>query len=348
MRKITIALFIFVLCFACWPEDELMDPIMEIVPQELKSAQIETSIYTHQSYYSLAQNTVVAIHEFSTWELGFESDPEGHHIVLNSAQIISAANLGAVPFETNTLPNPELYTYDASSGNYDSLAINNWYDTINNSYTGNLYLIADKLGPDYVPFIKLKFIDVNDTSYTFLYGDPDAAIADTFVVKKNLDFGFTKVSLRDSVKTVNIDPAKENWDVVFTQYQTILFTSDGIATPYAVRGVLLNPGQLQVATYTISQDDANAESEIQQVFLNIPSTLADTLTFSNNWDAIGYNWKNVTIDEASNTATYTTNTRKVFMIKDNSGNLYKLHFTSFYNDLGVKGYPEFEYIKFNL
>ncbi|HRS01468.1 MAG TPA: HmuY family protein [Bacteroidota bacterium] len=41
----------------------------------------------------------------------------------------------------------------------------------------------------------------------------------------------------------------------------------------------------------------------------------------------------------------TKNNTKDYIIKSVNGYLYKLHFTAFYNEKGVKGYPKFEFQK---
>jgi len=66
-------------------------------------------------------------------------------------------------------------------------------------------------------------------------------------------------------------------------------------------------------------------------------------SFSRRRDFIGYDWKDVEVDENSNTAVYTVNSDKIYIIRDTEGFYYKFRFISYYNDLGEKGFPVFEH-----
>lgn len=348
MTKIYIYIFsLLLLTTSCWPEDELIEPVDEYKPIEMKLNSITNSIYTHQTYFSLNQNTELSTNKLDDWELAFESSEKGCQIRMNSAQIIGIANLGNIDFSTNQIPSGTAFIYDASSGNPDSIAIKNWIDTSKNEYSENLYVVAEKIGLDYKPLKKIKFIEVTNSYYKFIYGNMEDTKADTFLVNKNMSTNYTKVSIREKVEVRNIEPIKEAWDFVFTQYQTILFTDDGIATPYSVRGILINPNHVKVAKYFITEEMASSNEAIKNIFLKINKGIIDTISFSANWDIIGWDWKNVEVDQSSNTASYKADPRKVFILNDAENNYYKLHFTSFYNTDGLKGFPTFEFALLN-
>jgi len=97
---------------------------------------------------------------------------------------------------------------------------------------------------------------------------------------------------------------------LFTQYYTILFTDDGLPTPYFVRGVLLNPNNVESALDTIYN------------FENID--------FSSAQDAIGHNWKAVMVDEGINSAEYNIRKGYTYIIKDTNEEVYSLRVTSFF------------------
>jgi hypothetical protein len=135
------------------------------------------------------------------------------------------------------------------------------------------------------------------------------------------------------MESVQLEPMKDQWDLLFTQYFTILFTDDGIPTPYNVRGVLLNMNQVEAALdTTIHFLDMNYDSAIQQAFSSIQ-------------DAIGHDWKSVTVDESSNSAEYRVRPGYTYIVRDTNGALHKLRFKSYFNKSGVKGYPSFEFAR---
>ncbi|MBI3235467.1 MAG: hypothetical protein HYZ42_15755, partial [Bacteroidetes bacterium] len=72
---------------------------------------------------------------------------------------------------------------------------------------------------------------------------------------------------------------------------------------------------------------------------NINLSHAKSLTYYNEQDVIGYNWK--TYDAAS--GKYTTRKHVNYIIKSKNGLYYKLRFIDFYNNKGEKGYPKFEF-----
>jgi hypothetical protein len=108
----------------------------------------------------------------------------------------------------------------------------------------------------------------------------------------------------------------------------MLQTSIGEDYPYLVFGVLLNPNKVVAALDTVHN------------FADI--VLADTseITFSQDLDAIGYEWKYYNFDAG----VYTVVPEFSYIIRDRDGYYYKLRFVDFYNDTGDKGHPEFEFL----
>lgn len=330
----------------CWPEDESIEPSYFYIPPATKLVAIPHSIYEYQVYYNLNTNELVSYNYNNEWDLGFEGSAEGENIILNSADVLEIANLGPLDFaSTQTLPPNADFYFDASSGNADSLAINGWVDTQKDpyEYSQNLYILGKKEGLDYTPYRKMKFIGLSANSYTFIIGNMDATEPDTFKIEKDASVNYINYKLIGEVSRKTIEPNSNNWDIIFSQYSSILFTDDGIATKYSVRGALINPNETQVGEWYISESLADSASKVNSVFTAIDSLYIDSVTFKNDWDAIGWEWKEVTIDEATNTAFYKADPRFVYIIKNRNNQYFKLHFTSYYNDLGVKGYPRFEY-----
>jgi len=123
---------------------------------------------------------------------------------------------------------------------------------------------------------------------------------------------------------VNIEPQLTNWNLLFSSY-THIFSEN---TPYLVTGVLINSQLVSVACDTTS------------LFDEISINSAQSFSYNNCEDIIGYNWK--TFDFESNS--YTIDQTKTYILK-NDNKYFKLRFLDFYNEFGEKGYPQFEILK---
>lgn len=331
--------------WGCFPKDEAYP----LKPYEGFAGIINQSIYDYQSFYSLSGNIVTNSNSISTWDLGFNNSANGGHIILNTGDLLTIANLGIVNFENTEIPNDAYWTYDASSGNLDSLAINGWVNVDQSPYTysNNVYVIAKAD----VPFKKFKIIELSNTSYTIIISSLEIFEPDTVFIEKDDLTNYTKLSIQNENKVAVVEPKKTDWDYQFTSYQTIILDDDGTPTPYLVRGVLLNPNYTEVSLQYITDEMVAArppeeqeaeEDELEDYFIKLKADDLSPILYTSVLDAIGYDWKEVTIDYESNSAVYKTDLRKVFIVKTHRGEVYKLRFISYYNG-GIKGYPKFQY-----
>ena len=229
-----------------------------------------------------------------------------------------------------------IWKQDKSDGNPDSTAIGSWvsFDETTPNYTNEVYLIGTYDGIAYNLAKKVQFISVNDKAYTFLIGDPDTIGPDTIEVIKDNRINYIQFSLEDN-STLQLEPEKEEWDILFSQYFTILYTDDSIRAPYYVRGVLLNPNLVEAALDTTIN------------FLDVNYSNASLNTFSSSQDIIGHDWKSVTVDEASNSAEYKVRPGYTYIVRDANNVLYKFRFKSYFNKSGIKGYPSIEFARLN-
>ena len=111
-----------------------------------------------------------------------------------------------------------------------------------------------------------------------------------------------------------LEPPKTNYDLLFTQYTTLLYTDAGEAYPYLVTGVLINRNQVRVAL-----DSTHA-------FENVTLGQVANLPYSTRLDFIGYDWKSYSFSAGS----YTVKSNLLYIIQDTEGFYYKFRFISFY------------------
>ncbi len=339
-------IFIFSVSFlsSCFKND---DPIILTPPGDVQTDQVAMGPdYYNQIYYKLSTKES-STSDHRCWDLAFETTLSGFHIWLNSGNQIFAANTNSSNFSSVYDTTGANWKWDASSWNKDSTAIGDWINlspndpvsTIDVPFTSTpgreeekegataVYLLD--LGPDlnsYERFKKIVFKTVNHFQYTFKYANLDNSDYHEITLDKEPGFAYSYFSIRNGNTVVHPEPIKPNWDILFTRYSTILY-SNGSMIHYPVNGVLINP-----EGYSVAIDSSKAFSDIDFDF-------AKDLNYKSNRDVIGYNWKHYSFSSSS----YEVSENINYIIKDKSGYYWKLHFIGFYNDQGIKGYPQFEY-----
>ena len=318
---------------SCFEEDQPVRPY--VLPADVDTLSLQSSIYHHQLYFDFGSGSIVAQNLNSDWILSFECAAAGYHIRVNSSDFWGIAPTGSTNLDSVFTDDPVYdWRQDSSSGHPDSTAVGEWvsFDQGVPAYTNEVYLLGRFDGIEYQLARKVQFTSVSETTYTFLIADPDQSPADTIEVIKDDLYNYRQFSLENN-EVIQLEPEKDRWDLLFAQYFTILYTDDGIPAPYYVRGALLNPNQVEAALDTLTH------------FLDVDYSHALQRTFSSAQDAIGHDWKSVTVDEASNSAEYKVRPGYTYIVRDTNNDLYKLRFTSYFNASGIKGYPSIEFAR---
>ncbi|MEO8150508.1 MAG: HmuY family protein [Bacteroidia bacterium] len=319
--SILIAFAFIMIISSCLKDDE---PV--ILPEHSGDAQLSSinigEDYSREVYYDLETKDTLG-NNFKDWDLAFECGSTGSHVWINGGKASFAAQTNSTNMVTVTDTAQCEWKFDASSWHPDSTAIGNWQ-----SATGNRVYIIDR-GYEYSDpdrFWKIIFNEVNSTSYAFSY----CRLSDTNVVSKSIfkssNHSYIFFTFDNNGTTLNLEPEKTKWDILFTRYRYIYY--DFIPPlPYYVNGVLLNPYLTMAATDSVT--DYNA----------IDYNFAKLLALSTKRDAIGFDWKYYSFS----TTHYNVKPNFIYIIKDQKGYYYKLHFLDFYDAQGHKGVPKFEY-----
>ena len=146
-------------------------------------------------------------------------------------------------------------------------------------------------------------------------------------MEKDPAVGFLYFSFDNGGMVKNFEPAWNDYDLLFTQYTTLLYTDIGEAYPYLVTGVLLNRFHVAAAVDTVHD------------FASISFETAQGMTYANALDVIGYDWKRYDFENN----VYTMRPWISYLIRDPQGYYFKLRFVGFYNSDGLKGYPTIEF-----
>jgi hypothetical protein len=292
-----------------------------------------TDSYKYQVYYNLHDSASVVSSLKDSWDLGFESSASGWRIILNSSCFMKAAYLNGQTFGSDADTTAATWLFNPSDGSADSVAIGSWFTLQDNDTVGTNRLLLIDRGIDFSGnprgFSQLVVDSLINGTYYFRIAAMNGSNPKSYAISKKGDVNHVLFSISNPALEIS-EPASTSWDLLFTQYTTLLYTDVGDPYPYLVTGVLLNKAFVEVAVDSIS------------TFESINFEKAQSMTFIKNADRIGYDWKLYDFDEG----TYTVNPTLIYIIRDTRGYLYKLRFVGFYkfkNNKLEKGYPSFEY-----
>ncbi len=329
--SLILLLLLSLLLQSCFKEDERV-PAHD--PGNLTTDTVAmTEYYKYQVFYSLETGQAVKSVAKASWDLGFSCDSGAFRVILNTSNFMMAAPMPGHSFGTPADTSGVVWRFDKSDGNPDSTALPGWIEFSGNDtlYPGMTWVIdrgMDELGN--VRGLRQLVLDsLKGETYYFRFANFNGSAQSAFSITKDHQLNYKCFSFAGGGQIIDVEPPKDTWDLVFTQYTTLLFTDIGEAYPYLVTGVMLNPGNTAAA-----RDQVNAFETIST------QTLSD-LTFREDWDAVGYEWKWYDFDAG----VYTVDPERKYVIRTVSGYYYKLRFVGFYNLSLEKGHPSFEYQK---
>jgi hypothetical protein len=290
-----------------------------------------TDTYKYQVYFDLASGSAVSTNLRIESDLGFEASAEGWKIILNSADFMKVSDLGVIPFGASHDTTGLKWRFDKSDGNADSLAFGRWY-SVSNGDTASLnhvYAVDRGIDPVGNPLGFYQFVidSLRHGTYYFRFALLNGQNVHSGSVSKDQDVNYVWYSFSNGGSLKNLEPPKNTYDLLFTQYTTMLYTDAGAAYPYLVTGVQINRNAVMAAKDSIHS------------FQTIDLATAKLIPLTSSLDIIGYDWKKFNFDAGS----YTVLTNRFYVIQDKSGFYYKLRFIGFYNSKGEKGYPVIEY-----
>lgn len=272
-------------------------------PVELMT--LENSIYTHDVYVSLENNSEVGIANLQ-WDVNVGMS----EVVFNTALVGGAILVDKDYAEVGVDDLP------ATEEGWGATVVG---ESLESSFNAKTYIVRYPGAYDHAT---QAYGEDSYLKFKITYDHTSHAVA---VVASELD-GSAEVSI-DGMGTVLLSTGTsaslnvpESYDIVLGGYKTTLESG----TEYSVRGVLTNPSLgIEVAV-----DSSNAWADVVD---------SEGLVFSNQVDAIGHTWK--TYSDGA----YTITEDRIYLLKYEDGSLLKIKFLNFYNDQDEKGYPQFQY-----
>lgn len=329
MRLLITYLVLLFAFTSCFEEDEMVPPHET---GDLTTGEVElTETYKYQVFYDLETNSAVKQNLISEWDLGFETSDSGWHIILNTSKMMLAGNTGKTDFTVVKNNNGAVMNFDPSHGNLDSTAIRNWYSLSGGKPVSREYVYVIDRGTDEsfnsLGEKKVTFNLQDENNYVVRFANLNGSNEKTVLIPKDTLVNFVCFSFDNGI--VNIEPAKNTWDLQFGKYSTLLFTDVGDPYPYLVTGVLLNTYKTVAVLDTTHQ------------FEEVSFEIAEVQKFVSQKDIIGYEWKEYDFDNGM----YTVLPEKIYVLKNRTGYYYKFRFIDYYNSTGEQGYPTFEFLR---
>lgn len=328
----SILFFVF---SSCEKQEEAVEPFNrgDLTFQSISTG--EDGSYVNQVYFNLNENKIVKTVSRESWDLAFVSDNQSNQVKLNLANKMFAVNMNTTDFDSFTTfsaPDEADKLYDYPVKTYKNYAI-----TSLNIDNGDVFVVDRGLNasirggiPTQRGYKKIKVLAVTSTYYVVQHADIDGANNSIDTVYRDNKVNNVCFSLSNGGEVVAIEPDKSTWDLLFTQYTKEVFSVDfQLAEIYSVNGVLINENSvLGAKVFDKAFEDITIDDAASY-------TLADTI------DVIGFDWKFFNLDNNE----YTITANQNYILKGSQGFFYKLRFVDFYNELGVRGTPSFEFAK---
>ncbi|SHK61373.1 HmuY family protein [Epilithonimonas mollis] len=276
--------------------------------------------YENRVFFDLSANNIVS-QPANSWDVAFYRNSTmdfGERI--NDAKNVNVYQVSANPSAFDTVtpadkPNwgEPLYNPDQTTALQDGVFDNatllpssqfnyGWgsYDIVTHKITGKVVFVLEYGNGDYYKF----FISEYYGGYTFKYAKWNGTSWDATQTKTiangSDDAFFNYFSFSTGAKVDNLEPAKANWDLMFTRYWT--FYNGQMM--YRLSGVIQSPN--------VSVAKVQPENQATSTY-TAPSATA----YSNNITTIGHSWK-------PTTGVYND---VVYYIKEGNS-YYRMYFTS--------------------
>ncbi len=291
----------------------LLAALFAVGTQQTALAQVDANGYTtvnmtmganyqNRVFFDLSANNTVS-QPANSWDIAFyRNSSMNFGTRINDAQNIEVYQASNNPNDWNAITSNSVSAYGAPLYNLDNTATiqqgafeqgtaaYGWgeYNPGNHHVEGKVIFILKYASGTYYKFM----IDDYFGGYTFKYAKWNAANSswDATVFKTiangSDDAYFNYFSFATGDKVTNAEPAKANWDLMFTRYWTdYSYINPGTGQPATMKYRMA--GVIQNTNITV----AKVQPETQAT---ATSTLPASSAFSNNITAVGHSWKPTT------------------------------------------------------
>jgi hypothetical protein len=178
----------------------------------------------------------------------------------------------------------------------------------------------------------------NGNDYKLQYALPDSSTFNEVTISKNAAFNFTFFSFNSNA-VVTAEPEKAKWDLNFTSFTNLTNFGTGNVS-YAYQDFIVTNSKGGTRAYEVLNSAGVTYSNFTSA--NIDNTKLNQAEFQDQRN-IGSNWRN----GGGPTTLPSAKDDRFYVLKDASGNTFKIRFISLTNAAGERGNPTFEYEKLN-
>lgn len=336
MKYILSFLISSILITSCIPGESVVKPYDR---GDVRSASASMGhFYAEQLYYSFESNSILRQNVITDWDLGFACADEDFEIIMNFGKFMNLAIVEDVSFESidrtyaDSIPE-ELWKFDNSNGFKDSTAVGNWWTNDNGKIESKLFTYVIDRGLDEKAkkqgMAKLQITKFENNTYFIKFADLKNNIINEIEIPKDNQFNYVQLSLTGTGSVLSLEPNKNSWDLLFSKYSELVYTSEGDGIWYSVTGAYLNPNTVEGAVLD------------EPEFSLIDNETLNTVQLVKNRNIIGHDWKYYDLESSS----YYVNSKRSYIVKGVQGFYYKMHFIDFYDESGTRGVPKFEFQK---
>jgi len=280
-------------------------------------------------YVDFSNNEQTAVARRS-WNLGFSCGND-FGVILNNTTASTAleANIAidAVVNATDSASFARALALTSTAGGFT--LVDDWAGDLSKSVIkeGKVYVV--NLGEAQSPLFKVKVSKKDANTYTLKYAKFNESTVKSMDITKDNKFAFKYISFTEN-KEVPVAPQKNKWDIVWGRslYKTV---SGGATVPFSF-------SDLVMINFKAGVQAAQVLTSVK-TFADFAKSDIGSVTFSSDVDIIGSKWRN-TIGTPLGILT-----DRFYVIKDTSGNYYKLQFLKMgvNSDGGTRGYPQLKY-----
>lgn len=177
----------------------------------------------------------------------------------------------------------------------------------------------------------------NGAGYKIQFADINATTHQEVNVAKDAAFNFTFFSLTTN-NTVQVEPVKGGWDLVFTTFVNVINGGPSGLAPYFYPDYILTNTKGGARSYEVLTSDTVTYADFE---------LADVVqaSFTNDQRNIGSTWRSTSAIGPGGfpVSQFVLKTDRFYVVKDTDGNTYKVRMTGGANEAGERGFPAFQY-----
>ncbi|WP_394759326.1 HmuY family protein [Flavobacterium sp.] len=362
MKNSILSLGFALLALTSCSKDDETNPVVKTPASTgaIKQPAVGGANQPNQVFLDLSTETSTAVNRAS-WDFGFSSGAD-FRVTINGAIKMAVKQLAtsditltqtsdsnvAVGAGTNAssngyCDNPTGVLAGAGLGMGTAIAEVSATDADNKVYLVNLGFAVSTTTPnvgsvsidgDARGWKKVRFLR-SGNGYKIQYADLASATFTEKTIAKDAEFNFTFFSMTSGT-TVAVEPQKAKWDLSFTTFTN--YVNFGSEVTYGYSDFITTNMKGGTKAYQILTSEFTYDAFVKANILEVNFTTSAT-----DQRIIGSNWRN----GGGPSTLPSVKTDRFYVVKDVTGNYYKIKLLAMTNDTGVRGNPTVQYAILN-